>query len=91
MFLRAKNDSSNVFLRVPSKINQGRPLVAAMFTSQSTCPYNHSVVVYGYSKTVDVWTNELVAMVYHCHFGWKTDDRLQSINYAWFADDLYLP
>jgi len=83
MFLRAKNNARRDNL-YNFKVSQAE-------LGGGNCPYNHSVVVYGYSKTVDVWTNELVSMMYHCHFGWKSNDRLQSINYLWFADDLYLP
>ncbi len=82
---------SGVSSRVTSKIAQGKPLVAAMFNTRPGCPYNHAVVVYGYTITEDVWTNELIEKLYHCHFGWKTTDRLKSCNYFWFMDDLYLP
>ncbi len=91
---QASADTGNclsVSTRVTSKIAQGKPLIGAMFTTRPGCPYNHAAVVYGYTITKDVWTNELIEKLYHCHFGWKNTERLKSCNYLWFMDDLYFP
>ena len=85
-------DHSAVFEVVEEQIQQGRPVVTAMFRSyNANCTMDHSNVTYGYSVIVDGVTLEPMGIYYHVHNGWKgSNQNLMTYNYAWFADAMYL-
>ncbi len=84
--------SADVFSSVKEKIDEGNPLVAAMFESYGA-DYNHSVVVYGYSTEYDNTLSQYVSRYYYTHNGWLGSSDATNFmiyNYSVFADCLYL-
>ena len=83
---------SSVYSIVSQKVNAGYPVVTAMFNSyNSNCPYDHTNITYGYTLIIDNGTNQCIEIYYHVHNGWKySSSNLQTINYLWFADALYV-
>ena len=78
-----------VFTRVSNNVSSNRPTVIAMFSSETNdCPYNHSVVAYGYIE--ELKGIRMTSAAYYVHTGWHGTDSLGVFAWDWFADDLYI-
>lgn len=78
---------NTVFARVNSRVYYNRPTVIAMFTGNSNCDLNHSVVAYGYMEELNGIM--MTSAHYFVHTGWH-DPKLGSYAWDWFSDDLYI-
>ena len=85
-------DHSLVYVKVASQIKAGFPVMTGMFHSYNdNCPLDHYNITYGYTIEDNNMSGRIAGIYYHVHQGWKySSENLQTINYAWFADAIYL-
>lgn len=79
-----------VLYLVADNISRGLPVIASIFNSYNAdAPFDHTVVVYGYSSMTDIYGN-VIGINYHCHNGWKGagNANYSTYNHTWFADAL---